>query len=222
MKKLRYLIVVICVLAVGAGSIYCFNVYNLKNEASAATDSPSNEIKTELNLSNTYFPGINNPKSVYDASWAHEYNNISDLYTGADDVIVADVVDSGESSISGLVDFTKINVKVIESLKNAFKYGDIVTIIETGKSIDQSEDLSIDGVPLLKQYMKVILFIKKNDDNTCQILNDYVGKYFINSDGKITYSGNLTTRDHIQIDGGLKDGSSIDDFLTLINGIKIK
>lgn len=211
MKKLRYLIVVICVLAVGAGSIYCFNVYNLKNEASAATDSPSNEIKTELNLSNTYFPGINNPKSVYDASWAHEYNNISDLYTGADDVIVADVVDSGESSKSGLVD-----------LKNVFKYGDIVTIIETGKSIDQSEDLSIDGVPLLKQNMKVILFIKKNDDNTCQILNDYVGKYFINSDGKITYSGNLTTRNHIQIDGGLKDGSNIDDFLTLINGIKIK
>lgn len=174
---------------------------------------------SKLNLANTYFPQKNNSKSSIEASWPTGYHNITDLYKGADEIIIADVVGSGESINDKSVDFTRTNVKVVKSLKNVLKEGQIVPITETGTVIGESNDLSIDGVPLLRQNMKVILFIKIRQNNTYIILNDYAGKYFINSNGAISYSGNLTAQQHIQMND-IKDGSSIDDFLALIGKIK--
>lgn len=194
------------------------NISNHVNKEIVKLNTQSTTI-SKLNLANTYFPQKNNSKSSIEASWAAGYYNITDLYKGADEIIIADVVGSGESINDKSVDFTRTNVKVVKSLKNVLKEGQIVPITETGSVIGESNDLSIDGVPLLRQNMKVILFIKIRQNNTYIILNDYAGKYFISSSGAISYSGNLTAQQHIQMND-IKDGSSIDDFLALIAKIK--
>lgn len=195
------------------------NIINPINREIVVLDTQKPIIISNLNLANTYFPKKNNSKSIIQASWAEGYFNITDLYKGADEIIIADVVGSGESINDKSVDFTRTNVKVVKSLKNVLKEGQIVPITETGSVIGESNDLSIDGVPLLRQNMKVILFIKIRQNNTYIILNDYAGKYFISSNGAISYSGNLTAQQHIQMND-IKDGSSIDDFLALIGKIK--
>lgn len=179
------------------------------------TDNQSNSIIAKLNLQNAYLPQINESGGPIH-SWALGYLNIQDLYHGADDIIIADVI--GEGVIvedSGI----EIDVKVVSSLKNRYKEGDLVSIHQYGEITNDGKEWTIDGVPLLRKNMKVILFVHQYENNACVILNDYLGKFLIDTNGVISYSGDYTKPNN-SLPNLLKGTTNISDFLYLMEKLK--
>lgn len=225
-KKVSIISGLLLLAIIAAATIYFINLekgpsaaqpVNVSQSAAGNTSLSELElIMQDLNLDNTYFPSINDAPAVFQASWAKEYRNLSDLYNSADDVIIADVSGITEEYESGHVPYTKTGITIVRSLKGALEEGNTETVIETGSV---ANNFSIDGVPLLRQNMKVILFVRISEYGNLVILNDYAGKYFIDKDAKVSFSGNFTKSDHIDLKV-IGDDTSLDDFLKTISDVK--
>ena len=222
---------VIMLAIVSSGTLVGLNVINNKQGKDApidnqsnsiitqepTTDNQSNSIIAKLNLQNAYLPQINESGGS-SASWKLGYDNIQELYHGADDIIIADVI--GEGVIVDHLSI-KIDVKVVSSHKNRYKEGDLVSIHQTGEITNDGREWTIDGVPLLRKNMKVILFVRQIKDETGTILNEYQGKFLLDTNGVISYSGDYTKPNN-SLPNLLKGTTNISDFLSLMEKLKEK
>ena len=175
--------VLIAVLAISA---FAFNVLskndvttvdnlNVEKESNTTVDSDkktnlsenTNEITDENEYFDVFFPDTLN--DLYCAvSFIKEYSSIKQLYDDADLIVVADVVESGilfphiltgPGNYTTTLDYTKSKILITEVLKGNANIGDTVSVIEVGKAINETQDDTIGGVPMLKTKMRVVLFL---------------------------------------------------------------
>lgn len=157
-----------------------------------------------------------NTQAGLEASLSKSYNNIQDLKNDSYAIVLGDVLLSDKSiRYNDHVDLAISDVKIIECYSGNMNPGDIISIEETGVRDDQG-DISIDGVPLLKKNMRVLLFltepsnIVQGDQMGYGIVGVYQGKFFVDQNDQI-YSSSLYS-DHAVSLIQWNDGDSIEKF----------
>ena len=157
-----------------------------------------------------------NTQAGLEASLSKSYNNIQDLKNDSYAIVLGDVLLSDKSvRYNDHVDLAISDVKIIECYSGNMNPGDIISIEETGVRDDQG-DISIDGVPLLKKNMRVLLFLTEpnnvvqGDQMGYGIVGVYQGKFFVDQNDQI-YSSSLYS-DHAVSLIQWNDGDSIEKF----------
>lgn len=117
----------------------------------------------------------------------------AEIFEAADSAIVGEVVEISESAED---DKSYSQVRIHRVLKGSRQAGETVAISETGLRRDDLNDTSFDGVPLLRTGMRVVLFLMppttlKNGETGCGIRGLYLGKYLIDPEDRVVYSGTL-------------------------------
>lgn len=136
-----------------------------------------------------YFPSEQHISTVMDASVIN-YKNTYDMYMDSVHLVIGRVTESDKSAnISEQVPIAISKVKIEKVLKGGYAVGDEINIHETGER-NESDELSIDGVPLLKKDMKVLLFLNKGTDyyigkTSHGICGVNFGKFFYDENGLI-------------------------------------
>ena len=172
-----FLVLIVCFAFTGCNAIQQTEHFNKKD----------NTEKTDILSSDFYIPEKNHLLGM-EASSMKEYDTLEELKEDAHAIVLADVIQSKEIiSYHDLVDIAISNVEIVESYKGEYNPGDVLSIEETGTWGDDG-DFSIDGVPLLREHMRALLFLTE-PDNTIQgdkegygIIGVYQGKFFVDGD----------------------------------------
>ncbi len=134
------------------------------------------------------------------AEWVESYNNLEELYSEADFIVYANVLENPENIDKGL-GFTETKIKIKEVLKGEIPAKEIV-VVENGQINPDGTEYSVEGIPLLKKNMKVILFLFKNyqyyEDSqnkefAYHVLAPLPGKFIFDKDMKLHYFSELLT-----------------------------
>ena len=141
----------------------------------------SDIFKTEKTI---ILPEKNGTGSIQSSSMKG-YTNIWSLYDDAYEVVLADVIQTEDNILyDDIINIAPTIVQVIKGYKGLLENGQKICIEETGKR-QADGDLAIDGVPLLGENMRVLLFLTE-PSNAVQktregygILGVFQGKYFV-------------------------------------------
>ena len=136
------------------------------------------------------------------------YQSIQQMCGEAYDIVIADVIRTNENIFyNGHVNIAPSEVTIRESYLGRLKKGDTVCIEETGIR-QPGGDLAVDGVPLLGENMRVLLFLTEPSGEVqgtkegYGILGVYQGKLFIDKSGGIhsgvEYSDQARLSDSLQ------------------------
>ena len=126
------------------------------------------------------------------------YTNIWSLYDDAYEVVLADVIQTEDNILyDDIINIAPSIVQVIKGYKGKLENRQKICIEETG--IRQEDgDLAIDGVPLLGENMRVLLFLTE-PSNAVQktregygILGVYQGKYFVDQGNTLYASADFS------------------------------
>ncbi len=153
-----------------------------------------------------YFPTKSEKESVMSAEMIIP-KNMSELYDTAHSIVVCDIIKDDESIQNGSVDLAISTARIVEVIKGDHQKNTDILIQETGERL-QDGDISIDGVPLLRKNMKVLLFLNKpttenyNGKTTYGIVGCYYGKFF--------YDNNKTV--HSAVDFAVDNATELSDF----------
>lgn len=175
------------IISIGIFICLCFIVVN----SGLVKKIDSSDHLEEINQ--VYVPQKNTQQGM-SASLSKVYENVQDLQNDAYAVVLGDVIKSDEDIFyNDLVHISVSDVKVLECYTGNINEGEIISIEETGCR-DEAGDISIDGVPLLKENVKVLLFLTE-PDNTIQkdkdgygIIGVYQGKFFLDNDDNVYQS----------------------------------
>ena len=137
---------------------------------------------------NVVFPDANTENKSMSATMRSTVipTDLQDMEDKASNVVLCTVTDDSESETfeSGLV-LSYAGVTVEKVIKGALSEGDVLNITETGTRFED-HDASIDGVPLLRKGMRVVLFLHdKTEQGRYGIVANYYGKLFVDGDGLV-------------------------------------
>ena len=168
-----------------------------------------------------YFP-TNTSNQEISASMSSEnvMKDVGELYERADNVVVASVVGC-EPYSDGWISFVYSQADIEETLKGELHQGERITITETGEHLENGNDYSIDGVPLLYPGMKVILFLDSEgpledpERTGYGLIGGYAGKFIYHPDGSI-YSFSLLGGKHVRTLSDAKEPMTEEQFRALL------
>jgi len=117
--------------------------------------------------------------TVLDADIYSSSSNLQQLCENSHAIVIANVISTYQIDNS---DIACAVIKVERTIKGNISKNDILTIEEAGKRIGENE-ISIAGVPLLKEKMKVLLFLTEPSDviqgfDAYGIVDSVTGKFF--------------------------------------------
>ena len=167
-----------------------------------------------------YFPSKSDVAGTMEASMKG-YKDTKELYNDSDHVIIGIVTESDKSANkSENVPTAMAKVKVEKVLKGTYAAGDEVNVHETGERTDKG-DIAIDGVPLLKKDMKVLLFLNEGTDYyigelSFGIRGVNLGKFFYDAEGMIHSSLDFTDDVVIKLED-FTEPMTEDQFIYLIS-----
>lgn len=147
--------------------------------------NPEKDQESQNNFENDdglYFPSKSAKNMNIDATMK-AWNDTDQLYKEAYAIIVGTVTQADKQILYNNIDHVAASsVKVEKVIKGDIKEGDTIEIEETGVRMEYG-DISIDGTPLLRKNMKVLLFLTETDDQVqgipaYGIRGCYFGKFF--------------------------------------------
>lgn len=122
---------------------------------------------------------------------------LEELYEEADIVVMAKVVDHnvGEYGSYG-INTCLSKVHILSAYKGTATVGKELTIREIGSRKSADEEYSLDGVPLLRKDMCVLLFLRAGTEQSDgaiahTICGEYQGKFFFDKSGMLHESAEL-------------------------------
>lgn len=163
-----------------------------------------------------------NKTNVISAELVHCGNTVEEMYNNSGIVAIGNIIENGilepeyyDSKLYAKFELTKV-------FKGEFEKGDVITVNEYG-DISNNGDFGIDGVPLLKKGMKVLLFLsepynlsKGNKPEVCYIMGAVAGKFFIDSSGNIHPSQEFTEIETYNV-SDISQTITQDIFLNILN-----
>jgi len=163
--------------------------------------SPTNEKEDVI-----YFPNNFEKNHIIDADIYDPSDNLAELYTKSHAIVIAKVIDSYDVNYNNRLDFTCSDIKVEKVLKGSLQANQTINIEELGIRHEEYET-SIAGVPLLKENMKVLLFLTEPSDviqgfDAYGVVDCVTGKFF--------YDNNKTI--HPSINFAVEQTLSLSDF----------
>ena len=169
------IIVVICVTVIN------FSALNKDPDRSAGADKK------------IYFP--THSTTEIDGDFIDVAETIPELYDKSELVVIAYVTDAYDYKYNDNLTLACSKVKISKVIKGNLKEGDEISIEETGCRKDI--EVSIGGVPLLDNNMKVILFLTQPSDISqgfpaYGIIDGVVGKFFYDNEGYIHHSSEFS------------------------------
>lgn len=135
------------------------------------------------------FPSLSSKNYIIDADIFEPAETIEDLYDKSNCVVVGSVINSYNYNHNDVLDFSCANVKIEKVLKGDLSTGDTVNIEEVGTQTEKY-NISIGGAPLLKEKMRVVLFLTQPSDviqgfPAYGIVDCVTGKFFYDNNKKI-------------------------------------
>ncbi len=149
-----------------------------------------------------YFPTKSDQTDTLEATMSAP-KDMNELYNGSEAVIVCSIVGE-DQTLCGSVDMAISKAKIEKVIKGDLTVGETVNIQETGLRREQG-DLSIDGVPLLRNNMKVMLFLSGHDDvvmdgETSYGINGcYYGKFFYDEDNVLHSAADFASESNLKL-----------------------
>ncbi|MBR4950179.1 MAG: hypothetical protein IKZ25_05320 [Clostridia bacterium] len=156
--------------------------------------------RRELSQEEIFYPEKTNSNTAMLTEWKRDFSNIKELYSNSDFVVYADVIGNPQNIDKGH-GFTETKIKIKEVLKGEISQKEI-SVIEDGLVNADGTDYSIEGIPLLKKNMRVILFLFKNyefygENQTKKfayhVIAPLPGKFIFDKDMKLHYFSELLT-----------------------------
>ena len=132
-----------------------------------------------------YFPSKKDVAYSMEAS-IKGYSDTQELMLGSKDVVIGKIVSSDRSVKSGSIDYEISVLEIEKVVKGNLSVGDKINIQETGLKTDDG-DVSIGGVPLLKENMRVMLYLRDSTTATLDgetsyaITGCFYGKFFFDN-----------------------------------------
>lgn len=168
------------------------------------------------------FPSANNTSGM-SAMLAYVGESMTEMYQSEEtsNVVIADVVqDTGiiphEIGPKEVVSVLKVR----EVLKGDIQPGSLIWVTETGIRRVDGTDVAIDGVPLLRNRMRVVLFLMppytmNNGETGYGIRGVYQGKFFFDTEGMLHAGASLSDKAHQQLKD-CPDVMTLEEFKALL------
>lgn len=183
---------------------------------------PDTSREEKGDLTPIYFPCANETE-VKTAMLTYVGESLAEMYQSEETgyVVIADVVLD-----TGIIDHEKTPDQVVsvlrlrEVLKGDMQPGDLIRVPETGIRRLDGSDIAIDGVPLLRKNMRVLLFLKppytmKNGETGYSIRGVYQGKFFFDTEGMLHAGASLSDEAHQQLED-CPDVMTLEEFKALL------
>lgn len=183
---------------------------------------PDTPLAEDGDFTQVVFPSTNDTEGM-SAMLVYVGESLAEMYQSEETgyVVIADVVLD-----TGIIDHEKTPDQVVsvlrlrEVLKGDMQPGDLIRVPETGIRRLDGSDVAIDGVPLLRKNMRVLLFLKppytmKNGETGYSIRGVYQGKFFFDTEGMLHAGASLSDEAHQQLED-CPDVMTLEEFKALL------
>lgn len=142
-----------------------------------------------------YYPEKPDKNTAISCEWKRSFDNLQEFYENSDLIVYADVIENPINIEKGH-GFVKTKIKINEVLKGNISAKEIF-VYEDGQINNDGTDYSVEGIPLLRKNMKVVLFLFKNyelesNSPVYHVLTPLPGKFLLDKDRRIHHSSELT------------------------------
>lgn len=160
--------------------------------------------------------------SAISAEVVHCGSTVAEMYGNSAIVAMGTITENGVLEPEYYDSKVYAKFEITQVFKGKFNKGDIITVNETG-DINENGEYGIDGVPLLKKGMNVLLFLsepynlsKGSMPEVCYVMGAVAGKFFINSGG-IVYPSQYFTNVKTYNVSDISQPITIDTFINTLN-----
>lgn len=146
---------------------------------------------------------------------------MSEMYNQSANVIVGTVVEHGTTDPKYFKTSVYANVRVERVLKGGLSEDDTVRVADVGEFSDDGSEISVDGVPLLRRGMRVLLFLTDGHSYTVSdegetmsysIMGGEAGKFFIDENG-LCHNVQEFTKAHTYVMSDSSPARTVDELL---------